>query len=174
MNSQDILNKFKQKRKWRTMSDTTTKAKATIFRSESKTANQMTEALKKAKSFLSRNESNETVIYEKQKCDKGYRSKLIICIDILCSVVTNGPMTFTKLSHIIELDSKRLIPHLKFLINRGLLKKQTRAENETVYVVTEKGLKILKVVNPIVREAHKIQMRNFEIISSTLSEAGYS
>ena len=52
MNSQDILNKFKQKRKWKTMSDTTTKAKAIIFRSESKTANQMTEALKKLNQFL--------------------------------------------------------------------------------------------------------------------------
>ena len=45
---------------------------------------------------------------------------------------------------------------------------------EVVYVGTERGLKVLKVINPIVKEAHKIQMRNFELISNTLSEAGLS
>jgi DNA-binding PadR family transcriptional regulator len=59
------------------------------------------------------------------------------------------------------------------LIDRGLVEQQNWGENEIVYAVTERGLKVLKVVSPIIREAHKIQIRDFEIISTTLSEAGY-
>jgi hypothetical protein len=83
-------------------------------------------------------------------------------------------MKFKQLSNKVELNTICLIPHLRFLINRGLLKQQRIKGNETLYVVTERGLKILKVVNPLVKEAHKIQLRNFEIISNTLSDAGYS
>jgi hypothetical protein len=41
-------------------------------------------------------------------------------------------------------------------------------------VVTERGLKVLKVVSPLIKEAHKLEMRNFEAISSVLSGAGYA
>lgn len=129
---------------------------------------QMNDAISKARSLFTGKEMDE----ESQIEDKGYRSKLVVCIDILCSLVSNGPMNFTQLSHKIELDTIRLSPHLKLLIDRELIEQQTWNENEIVYVVTERGLKVLKVVNPIVKEAHKIQMRNFELISNTLSEAG--
>jgi hypothetical protein len=79
-----------------------------------------------------------------------------------------------QLSHKVELDTIRLIPHLRLLIDRGLLEQQNLGEKGIFYVVTERGLKVLKVVSPIIKEAHKIQMRDFEIISNTLSEAGYS
>ena len=124
----------------------------------------MSHAISKAKSLIIRKESDE----------KLYRSKLMICIDILCSLVSNGPMKLIQLSHKVELDTIRLIPHLRLLIDRGLLEQQDLGENGIFYVVTERGLKVLKVVSPIIREAHKIQMRDFEIISNTLSEAGYS
>jgi len=124
----------------------------------------MSHAISKAKSLIIRKESDE----------KLYRSKLMICIDILCSLVSNGPMKLIQLSHKVELDTIRLIPHLRLLIDRGLLEQQNLGENGIFYVVTERGLKVLKVVSPIIREAHKIQMRDFEIISNTLSEAGYS
>ena len=83
-------------------------------------------------------------------------------------------MKFKQLSQKTEINTMCLIPHLRFLINRGLLKQQIIEENETVYVVTERGLKILRVINPLVKEAHKFQLRNFKIISNTLSDAGYS
>jgi predicted transcriptional regulator len=153
------------------MSDTMSKAKSLIFRNEGKTTKQMTHAISKAKSLITR---KETVEEEQQYEDKGYRSKLVICIDILCSLVANGPMRFTPLSHKVELDTIRLIPHLKLLIDRELIEQQTWSEDDILYAITERGLKVLKVVHPIVKEAHKLQIRNFELISSTLSEAGIS
>jgi predicted transcriptional regulator len=146
------------------MSPKINKTKSLIFGKERKSGKQMASALSKAKSLIIRKERNE----------KPYRSKLIICIDILCALVSKGPMKFTRLSHKIELDTARLIPHLRLLIDRGLIEQRNLSENEIFYVITERGLKVLKVVSPIIREAHKIQMRNFEIISNTLSEAGYS
>jgi len=146
------------------MSHTISKAKSLILEKERKTGKQMVHAISKAKSLVSRKQSDE----------KMYRSKLMICIDILCTLVSNGPMKFTHLSHKVELDTIRLIPHLRLLINRGLIEQQNWGENEIVYVVTERGSKVLKVISPLIREAHKLQMRNLETISNTLSEAGYS
>lgn len=146
------------------MSHTISKAKSLILGKEGKTGKQMAQAVSKAKSLISRKQSDE----------KPYRSKLMICIDILCTLVSNGPMMFTQLSHKVELDTIRLIPHLRLLIDRGLVEQQNWSENEIVYIVTERGLKVLNVVNPLIKEAHKLQMRDFETISNTLSEAGYS
>jgi predicted transcriptional regulator len=146
------------------MSHTLSKAKSLILGKERKTGKQMTYAISKAKSIIIRKESDE----------KLYRSKLMICIDILCNLVSNGPMKFIQLSHKVELDATRLIPHMRLLIDRGLLEQQNLGENEIFYAVTERGLKVLKVVSPLIREAHKIQMHDFEMVSNTLSEAGYS
>jgi predicted transcriptional regulator len=125
---------------------------------------QMSHTISKAKSL----------IFGKKRAEKPHRSKLVICIDILCALVSNGPMKFIQLSHKVELDTIRLIPHLKLLIDRSLVEQQNWGENEIFYVITERGLKVLKVVNPLIKEAYKLQMRDFETISNTLSEAGYS
>ena len=146
------------------MSRTISKAKSFILGKEGKTGKQVAQAVSKAKSLISR----------KQRDEKPYRSKLMICIDVLCVLVSNGPMRFTQLSHKVELDTVRLISHLRLLIDRGLIEQQNLSENETFYAVTERGTKVLKVVNPLIKEAHKLQMRNLETISNTLSEAGYS
>ena len=71
------------------------------------------------------------------------------------------------------MDESRLEPHLRLLWNRGLIEEE-RFDNETHYVVTERGLTVLKVVSPLIREAHKLQIRNFEAITNVLSGAGYS
>jgi DNA-binding PadR family transcriptional regulator len=67
------------------------------------------------------------------------------------------------------MDKSRLIPLLRLLHNRGLVEKQNQGEQKIFYVVTERGLKVLKVLNPLIQEAHKIGLRNLEVISSTLS-----
>jgi len=157
-----LLGKEQQTRKQ--MTHTISKAKSILLGKEQQTTKQIPHAIGKAKSRVIRKETDENLV----------RSKLMICIDILCSLVSNGPMKFIQMSHKVELDTVRLIPHLRLLIDRGLLEQQNWGENEIVYVITERGLKVLKVVSPIIREAHKIQMHDFEIISNTLSEAGYS
>jgi hypothetical protein len=78
------------------------------------------------------------------------------------------------MSHKVELDKTRLMPHLKLMIDSGLIEQQNLSETKIIYSVTGKGLKVLKVAAPMIREAHKIQMRDLEAISNTLSEAGYS
>jgi predicted transcriptional regulator len=83
-------------------------------------------------------------------------------------------MNLTQLTHKVQMDKARLIQHLRLLHNRGLVEKQNLGDHKILYVVTDRGLKVLKVVNPIIRAAHKIQIRNLEVISSTLSGAGYS
>ena len=151
------------------MSYSITKAKSFIFRNNQIMENLTNKSIKNTKSVISRNDKENI-----QKVDKGYRSKLVICIDVLCSLISNGPMLFRQLTDKVELDTIRLIPHLKLLLNLDLIEQEPWGENEIVYSITNRGLKVLTVVNPIIKEAHKISMRNFEIISNTLSEAGYT
>lgn len=129
------------------------------------------EILRKAKAPLVR---KENPIARKENDESHYRSKLVLCIEILCVLVSKGSMNLTQLTHKVQMDKARLIPHLRLLHNRGLVEKQHLGEHKILYVVTDRGLKVLKVVSPIIREAHKIQIRNLEVISSTLSGAGYS
>ena len=123
------------------------------------------DAIRKAKSLLVR----------KKSVERSDKSKLMICIEVLCTLVSNGrPMTLTQLLDKLEMDECRLKPHLRLLWNRGLVEEENSGDNKIYYVVTERGLKVLNVISPIIREAHKIQMREFELISNTLSGAGYS
>jgi DNA-binding MarR family transcriptional regulator len=99
---------------------------------------------------------------------------LMICVEVLCTLVSNGPMMLTQLKDKFEMDEARLQPHLRLLWNRGLVEEEKFGDEEPYYVVTERGLKVLKVVSPLIREAHKLEIRNFEAISNVLSGAGYS
>ena len=116
----------------------------------------------------------ENPVARKENDESHYRSKLVLCIEILCVLVSKGSMNLTQLTHKVQMDKSRLIPHLRLLHNRGLVEKQHLGEHKILYAVTDRGLKVLKVVSPIIREAQKIQIRNLEVISSTLSGAGYS
>ena len=136
----------------------------------------MTHALRKAKALIIRKElikKARAPIVQRKNVEKSYRSRLVICIELLCTLASKGSMTLTQLTHNVEVDKTRLIPHLKMLHNRGLIEKQNLGEHKIFYTVTERGLKVLKVVSPLIKEAHKIQIRNLEVISTTLSGAGY-
>lgn len=103
-----------------------------------------------------------------------FRSKLQICIEILCALSSNGPLKLTQISDKVELDKPRLILYLSFLYDRGLVGEQNLDEDEKAYFVTERGVSVLKVVSPLIREAQRIKVRNFEAISSALSGAKFS
>ena len=100
-----------------------------------------------------------------------HKSKLQICVEILCSLSSNGPMKLTAIGHEIELDNSLLVGHLRFLYDRCLVGEQNLGEDEKAYFVTERGLSVLKVMGPLVREAHRIHVLNFEAISSVVSGA---
>ena len=154
--------KSKKGKSGKLMSYAIRKARSLIIRKE---------ILRKAKAPLVR---KENPVAPKENVESQYRSKLVLCIEILCVLVSKGSMNLTQLTHKVQMDKARLIPHLRLLHNRGLVEKQHLGEHKILYVVTDRGLKVLKVVSPIIREAHKIQIRNLEVISSTLSGAGYS
>jgi len=136
------------------------------------------DAIRKAKSLFVRKvnvERVKSVLVRKKSVERSDKSKLMICIEVLCTLVSNGrPMTLTQLLDKFEMDECRLKPHLRLLWNRGLVEEENFGDNKIYYVVTERGLKVLNVISPIIREAHNIQMREFELISNTLSGAGYS
>jgi predicted transcriptional regulator len=97
----------------------------------------------------------------KREGERMQRSKLKICIEILCILASNGPMKLTQLTTKVELNKTHLRQHLRLLKNRDLVERQKLGENEIFYIATERGLKVLKVIGPIIKEAHKIQALQF-------------
>jgi len=100
-------------------------------------------------------------IIRKGSGERMHRSKLKISIEILCILASNGPMKLTQLTTKVELNKTRLKQHLRLLKNRDLVERQKLGENKIFYVATERGLKVLKVIDPIIKEAHKIQALRF-------------
>jgi predicted transcriptional regulator len=136
----------------------------------------MSQAIRKAKSLLVRNKTVEPakpLLVRKERVEKPYESKLMICIEVLCALVSHGPMNLTRLCGRIGRGKSLLEPHLRLLWDRGLVEEENFGGNEAHYVVTEKGLKVLKVIAPLLKEAHKIHMHDFEAVSTALSGAGY-
>ena len=78
-------------------------------------------------------------------------------------------MKLTQIGHEVELDNSVLVGYLSFLYDRCLVGEQNLSEDEKDYFVTERGLSVLKIMVPLVKEARRIQVRNFEAISSVLS-----
>jgi len=108
-----------------------------------------------------------------QKYAVPQKSKLVMCIEILCTLVSRGPMKLTQLLDHFTIDQTRLTAHLRLLWDRGLIEEETFDDNQTYYLVTPRGKTVLKVVGPILKEAHKIQMREYDYLSNTLEGAGY-
>lgn len=102
------------------------------------------------------------------------KSKLVVCIEILCALVSRGPMKLTQLLEQFEIDTARLTSHLRLLWDRGLIEEEEFEDNQTYYLVTSRGKTVLKVVGPILKEAHKIQIREYDYLSNTLEGAGYT
>jgi predicted transcriptional regulator len=111
-------------------------------------------------------------VLENVAVEASHESKLMVCLKVLCTLVSCGPMSAKQLRTMFVMDESRLKPLLTLLWNRGHIEEEMIG-NESRYVVTERGLKILKVISPIIKEAHKIRMQNFEDISVALSGAGY-
>lgn len=98
-----------------------------------------------------------------------YLSKLQICVKILCVLASDGPLKLSQIIDKVELDKTNLKLFMDFLYDRCVVGIQDLDEREEAYFVTERGLSVLKVVAPVVREAQRIQTRNYEAISYALS-----
>jgi predicted transcriptional regulator len=84
------------------------------------------------------------------------RSKLEMYIDILKISASQGPMKLTQLIHKTDISQSVLRQHLTFLIQQNLIEKQNFSKNEIFYTITERGLRVLNVVVPIIEEARKL------------------
>jgi predicted transcriptional regulator len=90
-----------------------------------------------------------------------HRSKLKIHIEILSSLACIGPMKLTGLMTRVGLDRTSLEEHLDLLTNRGLVDSQNLGEDKTFYVLTERGMMVLKVMGSISNEASMFQSLQF-------------
>jgi predicted transcriptional regulator len=98
-----------------------------------------------------------------------YLSKLQICVEVLCALAGVGPLRLSRLIHKVELDKANLKSVMDFLYDRCLVGEQNLDDDERAYFVTERGMSVLRVIGPLVKEAHRIQTRNYEAISNKLS-----
>jgi len=84
------------------------------------------------------------------------RSKLEVNLDIMKILASQGPMALAQLVDKVDLGQSVLKQHLDFLTQQILVEEQNLGKDEIFYVVTERGLKVLKVVIPIISEVRKI------------------
>lgn len=101
-------------------------------------------------------------------------SRLQSCVEVLCVLSSVGPLRLRQIRRRVKLDKPLLVEHLGFLVDRGLVEKQNLGKYKQAYGVTVRGLSVLKVLAPLVREAQRIEVQNFEAISSALGEAKFS
>jgi hypothetical protein len=84
-------------------------------------------------------------------------------------LAADGPLSLSQLIDKVELDKANLKSVMDFLYNQCLVGIQDLDEEEGAYFVTERGVSVLRVVGPLVKEAQRIQIRNYEAISDALS-----
>jgi len=90
------------------------------------------------------------------------KSKLERYVDILEILARahnfepEGQMGLTQLAHKTGLSQSVLKQHLSFLVQQNLVEEQNLGKEKIFYVITERGLKVLYVVVPIMEEARKI------------------
>lgn len=83
------------------------------------------------------------------------RSKLEMNIDILKILASQGPGKLTKLMYKTDLSQTVLRQHLDFLIQQNLVEEQNFGKDKIFYAITERGLRVLNVVVPIIEEMRK-------------------
>ena len=86
------------------------------------------------------------------------RSKLEMYIDILKVLTQRGPLKLTHIMYKANVNCSVLKEYLDFLIQQELVEEKTMGKKRTVYVISEKGLKVLKyfrelkIMLPVVEE----------------------
>ena len=87
------------------------------------------------------------------------RSKLEMYVDILTVLAHRGPLKLTHVMYKANVNCSVLKDYLEFLIKQGLVEERTVGKRRVVYVVTQRGITVLKYfkelkqVLPIVEEA---------------------
>ena len=98
-----------------------------------------------------------------------HKSKLQVSVEILCCLSSKGPLKWAPICDEVELSKPTLKEYLDYLYDRGLVGEQNLGEEEKTYFVTDRGLSLIKVMGPMVREAQRIEVQNLERISSAIA-----
>ncbi|MEM3726115.1 MAG: winged helix-turn-helix domain-containing protein [Candidatus Bathyarchaeia archaeon] len=72
------------------------------------------------------------------------RTKLEICVDILAALAHSGPLKFTNIRQKANYHANGLKEHLEFLERNGFVFKRTTKRKWTEYLVTKKGVAVLR------------------------------
>jgi len=83
-------------------------------------------------------------------------SKLEMYVDILRILASQGPMKVTQLMHKTNVSQSVLRQRLAFLSQQKLVEKQDFGKGGIFYAITERGLRVLNIVVPIIKEARRI------------------
>ncbi len=97
------------------------------------------------------------------------RSRLQWCIEILCVLSVKGTLRFKQIRRWIQLDKSFLVEYLRFLVDRDLVDEETSEGGKRGFTITNKGLSVLKILGPLVREAYRIEVQNFNRTDSIFS-----
>jgi predicted transcriptional regulator len=79
-----------------------------------------------------------------------YRSKLEI-VALVLGIASSGPTTRTRLMYGAYLSHDQFDDYLKYLLSRGLLAATTMGGRRPSYSLTEKGLKVLRASETVVK-----------------------
>ena len=77
-------------------------------------------------------------------------------------------MNLTNLSERVNLEETHLKQHLKILKDSALVTKQNFGKNKIFFIVTERGITVLKMFRPPITEANETQINEFKAMTIPL------
>lgn len=80
------------------------------------------------------------------------RFKLELYVGILKVLAHNGPLKLTHITNKTNINSVILKEYLGFLIKQGLIEEPTTKDARVIYVVTQRGINVLKYFREIAQE----------------------
>jgi predicted transcriptional regulator len=79
------------------------------------------------------------------------RSKLEMYVDILSVLAHRGPLKLTHIMYKANVNCSVLSEYLAFLIQKELVEERNLRKNRTVYVITQRGVTVLKYFGELKR-----------------------
>ena len=80
------------------------------------------------------------------------RSKLETYVDILSVLAHQGPLKLTHVMYKANVNCAILKEYLDFLIKQGLIDERTVRKQRVVYVITQRGITVLKYFKELKQE----------------------
>ncbi len=84
------------------------------------------------------------------------KSRLEKYVEILTLLAIRKPSSLTHIKNETGMHHNTVKIYLKFLVQQNLVEKQKSNKDEVSYAITGRGLKVLNVVVPIIKQARKI------------------